>query len=37
MNNRLFQKYKESFDEGITAFLTFLGAYAAEQGVKVVQ
>ncbi len=35
VNNRLFQKYKENFDEGITAFLTFLETYAAEQGVKV--
>jgi len=30
-NNRSFQKYKENFDEGITALITFFGACVAEQ------
>jgi hypothetical protein len=30
-NSKVYQKYKESFDEGITALLTFLKACAAEQ------
>jgi hypothetical protein len=30
-NNKLFQKYKKSFDEGITALIAFFRAYAVEQ------
>ncbi|MCO5383323.1 MAG: inositol polyphosphate kinase family protein [Methanosarcina barkeri] len=32
-SNRLFQKYKESFDEGIISLITFFENYAAEQKV----
>lgn len=32
-SNRLFQKYKESFDEGIISLITFVENYAAEQKV----
>ena len=30
-NNKLFKKYKESFDDGIISLITFFGACAAEQ------
>ncbi len=34
-NNRLFQKYKENFNEGIIALITFFENYVAEQEVQV--
>lgn len=34
-NNKLFQKYKENFNEGINSLITFFRAYAAEQKIQV--
>jgi hypothetical protein len=37
VNNKLFQKYKENFNEGINALITFFGSCATEQEAQLIK